>query len=542
MSSAEAAADTPISVLRIEHEFRLSRERALHLLPDRPLGFGEYHYEPCDSEYERLVQRIIAEDITDGKGSNFVVPRCLVADSEVRDAESRSAIFSRLLRSEPEAYMTFMFDLGSAALIGASPEMHVRLDTSGLVTMNPISGTCSHDESGPTAAQLQEFLVDEKERDELHMVVDEELKMLASICDSTPTAEGPYLKRMSRVTHTEYYLTGHTTNSVVDVLRSTMFAPTVLGSPVESAFHVAAERDVAPRRYFGGVFARLDQHAHGTQLDSAIMIRTLEVAASGRMRYPVGATLVRGSNPASEVAETVGKSQGILSVLGAGLTEDASDVVGEHLQMRREFLAPYWTGATISAMSPLTGTALIIDHQDSFTQMLARMLQDLGMHVEVGTDPPIERAMAADLLVLGPGPGDPEDYSDERIVKARRWASDALDGHFERVLAVCLSHQLVCQNLGFPIRRLPFPNQGSFSCVDLWGKRRQLAFYNSYAAYSAGRALVGARALASDNLTGEIFALSMPGLETMQFHPESSISVDGIAVLCDAVCRLFEGS
>ena len=190
---------------------------------------------------------------------------------------------------------------------------------------------------------MRAFLTDEKERDELHMVVDEELKILSSICDSLPAVEGLYTKQLARLTHTEYYLTGHTSETVQEVLRKSIVAPTVLGSPIESAFSVAADRDVTPRRYFGGILGRVDHHNHGTSLDSAILIRTLEIDAGGNLRYPVGATLVRDSAAASEVAETIGKTRSILTALTEPAEGGHTRLGEDLLHERRAGLASFWT-------------------------------------------------------------------------------------------------------------------------------------------------------------------------------------------------------
>src|SRR5262249_34682276 len=79
-----------------------------------------------------------------------------------------------------------------------------------------------------------------------------------------------------------------------DVLRETMFAPTVVGSPIENACRVVARHERRGRGYYGGVLALIDRET----LDAPILIRTVYVDAAGRLRVPVGATLVRHSTAA----------------------------------------------------------------------------------------------------------------------------------------------------------------------------------------------------------------------------------------------------
>ena len=138
--------------------------------------------------------------------------------------------------------------------MGASPEAHVSA-RDGLVTMNPISGTFRHPAGGATAETLTEFLESTKETEELFMVVDEELKMMSAVCSDGGRITGPHLKEMSRLTHTEYVLRGRSRLDPRDILRETMFAPTVTGSPMQNACTVITRHERTPRGYYSGVAA-----------------------------------------------------------------------------------------------------------------------------------------------------------------------------------------------------------------------------------------------------------------------------------------------
>ncbi|MEH7978902.1 chorismate-binding protein, partial [Pseudomonas aeruginosa] len=81
-------------------------------------------------------------------------------------------------------------------LVGASPERLIRVRDC-LAEMNPISCTYSEPPAGPNLAEVMEFLDNRKEADELYMVVDEELKMMARICEDGGRVLGPYLKEMA---------------------------------------------------------------------------------------------------------------------------------------------------------------------------------------------------------------------------------------------------------------------------------------------------------------------------------------------------------
>lgn len=116
---------------------------------------------------------------------------------------------------------------------------------------------------------------------------------------------GPRLKEMAHLAHTEYELRGRTSLDVREVLRETMFAATVTGSPVQNATRVIRRYEGSGRGYYSGALALIGRSASGgQQLDSPICIRTADIEPrTGRLVVRVGATLVRHSDPYAEVAE-----------------------------------------------------------------------------------------------------------------------------------------------------------------------------------------------------------------------------------------------
>jgi AraC-like DNA-binding protein len=193
------------------------------------------------------------------------------------------------------------------------------------VRMNPISGIFripavygdgGHG-AGDLKSQLLDFLADEKEIYELFMVVDEELKMMCDLCTEGGQVLGPFLKPMSRLVHTEYLLAGRTTRDPRIVLRDTMYAATVTGSPVENACRLIKRYESRGRGYYGAALAVLGRDpSGGPVVDSPIVIRTADVDLDGHLTVTAGATLVRDSDAADEVAETRAKAGGILSAFG----------------------------------------------------------------------------------------------------------------------------------------------------------------------------------------------------------------------------------
>lgn len=307
------------------------------------------------------------------------------------------------------------------------------------------------------------------------MVVDEELKMMCTVGDMGGVVVGPRLKEMSHLAHTEYELRGRSSLDVREVLRETMFAATVTGSPVQNACRVIERYEAGGRGYYAGALALLGQDATGAQtLDSPILIRTADIAADGAVRVPVGATLVRHSDPAGEVAETHAKAAGVLAALGVRpAAPRPASVEGDRpgddprvraaLAARRRDLAPFWLRMQERPAVP-TGHALVVDGEDTFTAMLAHLLRVAGLEVTVRRydDPGLRAAALAweGPVVLGPGPGDPADAADPKMRMLRALAAELLTGHRHGLVGVCLGHELLAAELGLPLIRKAEPAQG----------------------------------------------------------------------------------
>ncbi len=308
----------PLECLRIDQHHRLPLAGVLDALPTAPVRTTGAAFDISDDEYAAIVARVLADEIGHGEGANFVIHRTLRAQVQGAPLTAALAALRSLLTRERGAYWTFVVHTGARTLVGASPERHVSVDD-GLVMMNPISGTFRHTGAAADRAALLRFLADTKETEELYMVLDEELKMMATVAERGGQVVGPYLKEMSHLAHTEYLLAGRGTKDVREVLRETMFAPTVTGSPMENACRVIARHERNGRRYYSGVLALLGHDESGRQsLDAPILIRTAEISPTGELRVPVGATLVRHSTAAAEVAETHAKAAGVLAALGLG--------------------------------------------------------------------------------------------------------------------------------------------------------------------------------------------------------------------------------
>ncbi|GAA2514392.1 anthranilate synthase family protein [Winogradskya humida] len=542
------ADDDKLLVLSIDERQDLPLTTVDRRLPDEPVVLRDTHFDLDDAAYATIVANVVTDEIGRGAGASFVIKRTLIADITGFSPLSALSFFRRLLRRETGAYWTFLIHTGDRTFVGATPERHISV-SGGAAVMNPISGTYRYPSGGADLPGLLSFLDDPKETDELYMVVDEELKMMARICTTGGRVSGPYLKQMARLAHTEYLIKGKTTRDVRDILRETMFAPTVTGSPLENACDVIRRHEPHPRGYYSGVLALIGHDAQGGQsLDSAILIRTADINATGRLRIGVGSTVVRHSDPHSEAAETTAKAAGLLSALGTGPDRLGSDPqVRERLARRNRTLSGFWLQPAtdradpVDPVEPLTGRqVLVIDAEDTFTAMIAQQLSALGMSVTVRRyDDP---GPAPDLVVLGPGPGDPRQRHHPKIARLRELAADRLDRGLPFV-AVCLSHQILCTLLDLPLLRRPRPNQGVQREITLFGHSELVGFYNTYAAHCDTdeflHPLAGPVQVSRDRATGEVHALRGATFSSLQFHAESILTEHGPAILAEAVLRLL---
>jgi phenazine biosynthesis protein phzE len=554
----------PLRCLIVRDRASLPRDEALALLPTDAVSLGDAGFDIADEDYADIVRRVISDEIGRGEGANFVIRRDFTADVSTDAATAALTWFRALLEHERGAYWTFAVVTPGHAAVGASPEAHVSA-RDGVVTMNPISGTFRHPAGGATAETLTEFLRSTKETEELFMVVDEELKMMSAVCSDGGRITGPHLKEMSRLTHTEYVLRGRSRLDPRDILRETMFAPTVTGSPMQNACTVITRHESTPRGYYSGVAAlftpRLTLAAGEAthDLDAPILIRTAYLQ-DGRLRVPVGATLVRHSDPYGEVGETHGKAAGVLGAIGAvprdpvaapvvKTTDDVIDedapaaaprrladdpAIAELLASRNGRLAEFWLNPQgAGEPGPFAGrSALVVDAEDRFTTMLAHQLRHLGLAVEITpwdevTDAQID---AAELLVSGPGPGDPRDASSPRIRRMREVVARRRDSG-RPILAVCLSHQILADSFGIDLAPLDAPHQGLQKSVDVFGTPASIGFYNTFTArVPAGTTRAGEAEVAAD-AAGDVYALRGPGFASVQGHLESILSRDGMTTL-----------
>ncbi|MBL9101404.1 MAG: anthranilate synthase component I family protein [Myxococcales bacterium] len=240
----------------------------------------------------------------------------------------------RMLRvTNPAPYM-YIFELPSAGLIGASPEVLVRLDhapgpaeAGGLrVTLRPIAGTRPRGPSeAEDAALAEELLADPKERAEHLMLVDLGRNDLGRVCapGSVEVSESFVIERYSRVMHIVSEIQGDLRPELdaLDALKATFPAGTLSGAPKIRALQIIDELEPVARGWYGGAVGYL---GFDGAADFAICIRSL-VRHRDHIRVQAGAGIVHDSVPAAEERECQAKASAVVHAVE--LAAEASDPV-----------------------------------------------------------------------------------------------------------------------------------------------------------------------------------------------------------------------
>ena len=214
----------------------------------------------------------------------------------------------RALRTvNPSPYM-FILETGDFSIVGASPEVHVRL-TDGLVEIRPIAGTRKR---GATHA---DDLALEKERAEHLMLVDLARNDIGRVCQfgTVTVPESFVIERYSHVMHIVSQVEGQIApdKTAYDLMRATFPAGTVSGAPKIRAMQIIAANEPSQRGFYAGA---LGYFGYDGNLDSCIMLRT-SLIKDGQIHIQAGAGVVADSVPASEYQETVNKASALFKAV-----------------------------------------------------------------------------------------------------------------------------------------------------------------------------------------------------------------------------------
>ena len=314
--TADAAASPEEARGRLDRAVERLREARLDLL-----DFGAAHVQTEfvstheREEFEQAV-REAKEEIVAGEIFQIVLSQRWSAEFDEKEALT----LYRALRSvNPSPYM-FLLRTNECTLVGASPEMLVRV-TGGVAETRPIAGTRPRGRSAAEDLDHEQSLRDDpKENAEHLMLVDLGRNDLGRVCRSGSVEVTTFrrIERYSHVMHLVSDVTGMRRDdcSPLDVFLSSFPAGTVSGAPKIRAMELIDHFEKVRRGPYAGAVAYV---GFSGNLDSCIAIRTI-VLANGRAYIQAGAGIVYDSDPAKEWEETVNKSAALRYAAGLAAT------------------------------------------------------------------------------------------------------------------------------------------------------------------------------------------------------------------------------
>jgi len=423
-----------------------------------------------------------------------------------------SDLFQRVQKASPSPY-EFLLQFGEEQLVGASPEMFVRVEGTRIDTC-PISGTAQRTgDALHDADNIRELLVSRKEESELTMCTDVDRN------DKSRIAEPGTVKVIGRRLIESYAGVFHTVDHVEGVLKqgfdsldaflSHMWAVTVIGAPKKAAARTVEALEKDARGWYGGAVGMISLNG---DINTGILIRTTYLR-DGMAKYPVGATLLYDSVPAMEERETRMKATGFFRTLGPPEAKAAEIVRGAAG-------IPSGSGAKL----------LLVDNDDCFIHTLANYARQTGAEVvtyRAGFPAELIARVAPDLILISPGPGRPAEFGVPDLVKTAVRLGVPVFG-------VCLGLQGIVEAFGGTLGVLDYPVHGKPSII----RHRGLGVFAGLPAeFPVGRyhSLFARREtfpacleITAETEDGVIMGLrhrQLP-IEAVQFHPESILTAE----------------
>jgi anthranilate synthase len=435
---------------------------------------------------------------------------------------SPAALFERLRTRNPAPY-EFFLNLGDREyLVGASPEMYVRV-TGDRVETCPISGTIARGEDSlGDAAAIRTLLNSPKEESELTMCTDVDRNDKSRICvpGSVQVIGRRQIEMYSRVIHTVDHVEGTLRPGfdALDAFLTHMWAVTVTGAPKNWAMQFIEDHEVSPRRWYGGAVGMV---GFDGGMNTGLTLRTAHITGDVAA-VRAGATLLFDSDPAAEERETRLKARALLETLAeAGHGEPAAGEqgpLGEQPGAR-----PAGGGLSV----------LLVDHQDSFVHTLAGYFAEAGALVSTlraGFDPALLDEFAPDLVVLSPGPGRPANFDCDKLLSA-------LDERGLPAFGVCLGLQAMVEHAGGSLALLATPVHGKPGQVQVLGGEllaglpAQFTAARYHSLHARPEHVAGGFVVTAVTPDGVVMAIEDAARArwAVQFHPESILTTEGRA-------------
>src|SRR5271165_4899530 len=425
-------------------------------------------------------------------------------------AGSPSELFRRVQTASPSPY-EFMVQMGDEQLVGASPEMFVRVEGRRVETC-PISGTARR--SGDPirdAESILELLNSTKEESELTMCTDVDRNDKSRVCvpGSVRVLGRRLIESYAGLFHTVDHVEGTLMDGFdsLDAFLTHMWAVTIIGAPKKAAAQAIEDLEKDARGWYGGAVGMLSLNG---DINTGILIRTVYLR-DGIARYPAGATLLYDSVPELEEQETRLKATGFFRALRPAQVAAASPATNE---MRGQ-------GVKL----------LLIDNDDCFIHTLSNYARQTGAEVvtyRAGLPTEMIAQIDPDLILISPGPKRPEDFGVPDVVKFAAKAGIPLFG-------VCLGLQGIVEAFGGELGVLDYPMHGKPSTVvhrnlgifEGLPERFKVGRYHSlFARRETFPACLEVTAESEDGVIMGIRHRELP-IEAVQFHPESILTLDG---------------
>lgn len=437
--------------------------------------------------------------------------------------ESKPSAISRRLKAINPSPYSFFINLGNQEyLIGASPEMFVRVSGRRIETC-PISGTIKRgDDPIADSEQILKLLNSKKDESELTMCSDVDRNDKSRVCEpgSVKVIGRRQIEMYSRLIHTVDHIEGRLRDDMdaFDGFLSHAWAVTVTGAPKLWAMRFIENHEKSPRAWYGGAIGMVGFNG---DMNTGLTLRTIRIK-DGIAEVRAGATLLFDSNPQEEEAETELKASAMLSAI-----REAK--VATNAKTQRD-VAAVGKGVNI----------LLIDHEDSFVHTLANYFRQTGATVTTVRTPVPEEVfdrMKPDLVVLSPGPGSPQDFDTKATIKKAR-ARDL------PIFGVCLGLQALAEAYGGQLRQLAIPMHGKPSRIRVLdpgivfsGLGKEITVGRYHSIFADPVALPAEFMITAESEDGTVMGIehTKEPIAAVQFHPESIMTLGH-----DAGMRMIE--
>ncbi len=465
---------------------------------------GDITSDHATEEYMEKVETV-REGMRQGNYYEVVLRQTFSAPFDA----SPSELFQRIQKSSPSPY-EFLLQMGDEQLVGASPEMFVRVEGNRVETC-PIAGTARR--SGDPlrdAESIRELLNSVKEESELTMCSDVDRNDKSRVCvpGSVRVIGRRLIESYAGLFHTVDHVKGELMEGFdsLDAFLTHMWAVTIIGAPKKAAAQAIENLEKDARGWYGGAVGMLSLNG---DINTGITIRTVHLK-NGMARYAAGATLLYDSDPRSEDQECRLKATTFFRALHPAIVD------GPHNRKARR------VGEGVRL--------LLVDNDDCFIHTLANYARQTGAAVSTYRSAValevIDREQP-DIVLISPGPARPADFGVPNLV--REIAKRGIP-----VFGVCLGLQGIVEAFGGTLNVLEYPMHGKGSAVTHDGRGvfqglpspfRVGRYHSLYANRETFPKCLEITAESEDGVIMGIRHRDLP-IEAVQFHPESILTLE----------------